>query len=68
LEKEFAKVEDFNTAANLTVQHSYITMYINVLVLLVMGGHAYRQIDYICHSYLKPYCMGRKTAFFSVGI
>jgi hypothetical protein len=47
LEKEFAKVEDFNTAGNLTVQHSYFTMYINVLVLLVMGEHAYRQIDYI---------------------
>jgi hypothetical protein len=22
----------------------------------------------LCRSYLKPYCMGRKTAFFSVGI
>jgi hypothetical protein len=22
----------------------------------------------LCHSYLNPYCLGRKTAFFSVGI
>jgi hypothetical protein len=22
----------------------------------------------LCHSYLKPYCMGRKTAVFSAGI
>jgi hypothetical protein len=22
----------------------------------------------LCHPYLNPYCLGRKTAFFSVGI
>jgi hypothetical protein len=27
-----------------------------------------RAILTLCHSYLNPYCLGRKTAFFSVGI
>jgi len=40
-------VKDFDTAGNLTIQHSYITTYINIIVLLVMEGHTHRQIDYI---------------------
>jgi hypothetical protein len=40
-------VKDFDTAGNVTIQHSYITLYINILVLLVMEGHTHRQIDYI---------------------
>jgi hypothetical protein len=26
------------------------------------------KLSTLCHSYLKPYCMGRKTAFFLAGI
>lgn len=45
--KSLLEWKTFDTAGNLTVQHSYITTYINILVLLLMGGHTHTQIDYI---------------------
>jgi hypothetical protein len=43
------------------------TEYPAICMLVRVNKHSPCQLT-LCRSYLKLYCMGRKTAFFSVGI